>query len=324
MAHSRVLTFDDPDRFQAAFRAGEYEVLRSSKDRFHADLTRIDFVQLGMQKSVRAGPSVARSMSDARRVPVMFLVDAEQDVSRRNGMELSARDIVVHSPGSTNHLQTEGASRLAMMSLPIDDLAAAALALTGREMAPPPRTHLIRPASDLLGRLRALHGLACTLAKTDPGTLRRPATAKALEQDLIHAMIACLADPDSDKRKRDGGSHHRLMTRFEDFLTARRLEPVYLAEICAAIGASERTLRTCCQEHLGMGPIRYLWLRRMNLAHRALVNADPALRTVTEIVTEHGFWELGRFSVEYRAMFGESPSTSLRRPAGAMDEIYLA
>jgi hypothetical protein len=30
------------------------------------------------------------------------------------------------------------------------------------------------------------------------------------------------------------------------------------------------------------------------------------------IVTDHGFWELGRFSV---ALFGESPSVTLRRPA---------
>jgi AraC-like DNA-binding protein len=322
MPHSRVLIFDDPDLFQAAFRAGDYEMLGASQDRFHAELTRIDFARLGMQRSDRAGPSVVRSMSDARRVPVMFLADAEQDAPRRNGMELSAQEMAVHRPGSTNHLQTQGASRLAMMSLTIDDLARETLAITGREMAPPRLTYLARPAAAPLERLRTLHGLACTLAKTDPGALNRPATAKALEHDLIHAMIACLADHPSDEPKRDGGSHGKVMARFEDFLAARRLEPVYLAEICGVVGASERTLRTCCQEHLGMGPIRYLWLRRMNLAHRALVNADPALSTVTEVVTEHGFWELGRFSVEYRALFGESPSASLRRPAGAVDEIY--
>ena len=52
----------------------------------------------------------------------------------------------------------------------------------------------------------------------------------------------------------------------------------------------------------------------MHLARRALMLADPAAATVTAIATEHGFWELGRFSVEYRAPFGESPSASLHRP----------
>jgi len=65
-----------------------------------------------------------------------------------------------------------------------------------------------------------------------------------------------------------------------------------------------------------MSPMRYLWLRRMYLAHRALRTADVAVATVTEIATNYGFWELGRFSVAYRSLFGEAPSASLRRPPG--------
>ncbi len=63
-----------------------------------------------------------------------------------------------------------------------------------------------------------------------------------------------------------------------------------------------------------MGPIRYLSLRRMHLVRRALLRADPSMATVTRLATDHGFWELGRFSVAYRTLFGEPPSESLRRP----------
>ena len=62
-----------------------------------------------------------------------------------------------------------------------------------------------------------------------------------------------------------------------------------------------------------MGPIRFLALRRMHLVHRALSRAEPSSATVTRVVTDQGFWELGRFSVAYRALFGELPSETLRR-----------
>ena len=90
---------------------------------------------------------------------------------------------------------------------------------------------------------------------------------------------------------------------------------MYMAELSAAARVSYRTLHACCREHLGMSPKRYLWLRRMNLARQGLRTADPERTTVTEIATNYGFWELGRFSVAYRSLFGESPSTTLRRPS---------
>jgi AraC-like DNA-binding protein len=33
---------------------------------------------------------------------------------------------------------------------------------------------------------------------------------------------------------------------------------------------------------------------------------------VKEAALDNGFWDLGRFSVEYRKLFGESPSVTLR------------
>jgi transcriptional regulator GlxA family with amidase domain len=102
------------------------------------------------------------------------------------------------------------------------------------------------------------------------------------------------------------------MQRFQAALEASDDVAVFLPDMCAKIGASGRTLRLCCQEHLGMGPKRYLLLRRMHLARRALRESATAT-SVTDVATQFGFWELGRFAVEYRSLFGEAPSKTLRR-----------
>jgi hypothetical protein len=49
----------------------------------------------------------------------------------------------------------------------------------------------------------------------------------------------------------------------------------------------------------------------MNLARQALRNGDATTTTVTAIVAQFGLWNFGRFSVEYKALFSESPSASV-------------
>jgi AraC-like DNA-binding protein len=161
--------------------------------------------------------------------------------------------------------------------------------------------------------VRKLHEAAAHLAKTASDILAKPEVARAMEQALVEAMVLCLADTRSDDVRNVQRHHARVMGRVEEALTANPGEPLYMAELSAQVGASYWTLRDCCLEYLGMSPKRYLWLRRMNLARRALRRANAEKTTVTEIAFDYGFWELGRFSVAYRSLFGESPATALRR-----------
>jgi len=128
-------------------------------------------------------------------------------------------------------------------------------------------------------------------------------------------MVFCLVDGQCHDVRNVQRSRARVMRRVEEMLMANPDEPLYMAELAAQAGTSYWTLRECCLAYLGMSPKRYLWLRRMHLARRALRGADPETKTVTEIASDYGFWELGRFSVAYRSLFGESPSAALRRPA---------
>jgi AraC-like DNA-binding protein len=61
-----------------------------------------------------------------------------------------------------------------------------------------------------------------------------------------------------------------------------------------------------------MSPSHYSRLRRLNLARTALRRADPESATVAAIAKQHGFSQLGRFADVYRAVFGESPTATMR------------
>jgi AraC-like DNA-binding protein len=164
-----------------------------------------------------------------------------------------------------------------------------------------------------MSRLQGLHAAAAQLARQSPEIIANPATAFALEQDLMQALTACIRSPESSEDTYGKRHHELIMRRFHTAIAERGMRPVYISELCLEIGVSDRTLRACCLEHLGVGPLHYLWLRRMQLAQRALSLADPRYATVTSIATEYGFWELGRFAVSYRKRFGEPPSATLNR-----------
>ena len=70
--------------------------------------------------------------------------------------------------------------------------------------------------------------------------------------------------------------------------------PVYVTDLCSYLSVPERALERACQDFLGMGPKRYLWLRRLHLARRALIESDAAETKVAAVALAHGFWELGR------------------------------
>ncbi|UPJ58443.1 helix-turn-helix domain-containing protein [Bradyrhizobium sp. 192] len=104
-----------------------------------------------------------------------------------------------------------------------------------------------------------------------------------------------------------------LVVQAETLALSEPDEPLNISAVCSALAVSERTLRKAFHKVRGIPPCRHLRMLRLSEARRALLSADGQLVTVTEIATGFGFAELGRFSVEYRKLFGESPSKTLHQ-----------
>jgi AraC-like DNA-binding protein len=315
MSWSRVRSFTDPYAYQSAFFPSvEPELFPTSRGRFCAELTQVSMNKLWMHGAHEDLPRVFIGVTKPHRAAIGFLTRANQPALLHCGMAVSPGDIVI-TDTDLMYRRTEANCDWGSMSLPEDDLDASCKALTGREYAGSTLNHLVRPSPDLMARLLKINEMVSLLAKITPDILSVAEVARSLEQELILVMIRCLTEGEPSRITTGGRRHDMIIVRFEEFLEAHPDRPLYLTEICAAIGVAERTLRVACEEQLGMGPIRFLSLRRLHLVHRALRRADSSTTTVTRVATDHGFWELGRFSVAYRVLFGESPSQTLRRPS---------
>jgi transcriptional regulator GlxA family with amidase domain len=130
---------------------------------------------------------------------------------------------------------------------------------------------------------------------------------------LLHALVKRPTADDANGNLKTRRHHADIMVRFEDALTAHSGSQLNIPALCSAIGVPERTLRVCCTEFLDMSPTRYLLLRRLNMVRSALRRADPETESVAEIARSCQFQEPGRFAVTYRTIFGEMPSSTLRR-----------
>ncbi len=82
--------------------------------------------------------------------------------------------------------------------------------------------------------------------------------------------------------------------------------------LCRIAGVSERSLQNGFLDYIGLTPIQYLRIVRLNGAHCDLLKAQEAQTTVTNIALSWGFIELGRFSKEYKLLFQQLPSQTLR------------
>jgi AraC-like DNA-binding protein len=228
-----------------------------------------------------------------------------------DGVELQPGDVVFHSQGEDMHQRTSGACHWASIAQTPAHLAACSKALTGKDLMPPPAGQVLRLPPSAGASVRQLHAHASRLVEKKPELIAHPEVARALEQDLIYALVTCLSD---GVRRQDVAPRRRwadVMSQFEEALAAHLERPQHLPELCQAIGVPERTLRACCAEFLGMGPIRYLRLRRLGMVRAALRQADPSTANVSDVARRHGFLQPGRFAAEYRAVFGEAPSTTL-------------
>ena len=103
----------------------------------------------------------------------------------------------------------------------------------------------------------------------------------------------------------------RIVKSVEELFERAGPKPLSLADLCLAAGVSSSTLYRAFHSYCDLPPLDYLHKRRLTAAHSKLVAAKPGRGVIKRAALDEGLTELGRFSVEYRRLFGESPRYTL-------------
>jgi AraC-like DNA-binding protein len=312
MVENGTLTFSDPDGYAAGFSDARINLTITGAGDFKARLTRLKLKHLKIYLCYESLPRIAYISLRPEQMFLSFPIGAVSLIS--DGFALRNGHIVLHGRGERTHQRSNGACQWGLISLSPEQFASCGKALTGQAIAPPHASRILRPARADVLRFQRLFAQACRLAEAGRQKLiERPEVARALEQELLHAIINCLTADETDDNPKTRHHHAAVMVRFEETLSNRIDQKLNMPALCAELGVPARTLRMCCAEFLGVSPTRYLLLQRLNKARWALRRADPSTTSVTEIARSHQFQELGRFAETYRTVFGELPSTTLQR-----------
>jgi AraC family ethanolamine operon transcriptional activator len=135
----------------------------------------------------------------------------------------------------------------------------------------------------------------------------------SLAEEIVRLFASGLARVATNERVQEEphGCLPKLVQRAEDWLEAEPHRVPRIQELSRNLSVSPRQLYRSFHAEVGMSPAKYLRRYCLTRARFELLAADPGETTVTRVALSWGFWELGRFSVEFRKLFGESPSQTL-------------
>lgn len=304
-----ALEFADFEAMAAAARGWDQQYLKLAPGAFRGA---IRMAHTGRMQVAVAGWScgVLSVGSVPKATRTFALVSGSSAPARHCGQAVRPDQLATASDRDELHFLHPQGCGMVVFSLAhdlLDEMAATFLGESWQEAAGGGSVLAVRDPNLLQVRLRQLIASAFS---GDPASLRDPALAGRLEAVVAEAFLPQL---DLPPRRVMPAERRRLGRRVEDFLRAHQARPVTIAELCAAVGAPERTLHMACRDYFGLPPIAFLRVLRLHGARRQLLERG-ATTSVTETATDWGFFHFGEFAGAYRRLFDESPSQTGRRP----------
>ena len=92
-----------------------------------------------------------------------------------------------------------------------------------------------------------------------------------------------------------------------------------MSSCCRLLTKSLATLQYSFESILGINPLRFLRLTRLNNVRRELKLAKQD-KPISVVAANWGFWHAGQFTKDYTQLFGENPSQTISNHASYLKD----
>jgi len=310
----QTASYRDFEEFAASVPGGSAELTPLHPDGFSSEIIELRLGDI-LLRAGRITPLVEIGSVNPASVWIVLPL-GRHGTLRLNGRMLGPGDVAVYGPGASHQASIHHNTSWALVMLP----ATAVDAL----LHPPRRSLLRRPGAhavlrinpDLWKRAASLVRAAAEVAVRDPEVFAVAEARRSLRSSLLGVLHELLAGPfggTPPRALRTSPARQWVVRTAEDYLRANPCWPISTGDLCAAIGVSPSCLRAAFAATFSISPKRYLRLRRLALVRSALRAPNPQWPSVAQAATAYGFWDLELFIRQYQDLFGEAPSTTLRR-----------
>jgi AraC family transcriptional regulator, ethanolamine operon transcriptional activator len=139
------------------------------------------------------------------------------------------------------------------------------------------------------------------------------ALAPSISRSLLPMMALSFEEHVGDDYRRSVTRRIAAVRLCEEYVRQNIDANPTLYDLSRISGLRLRSLINAFQAVTGVSPMAYLKRQRLNGVRQALLAADKNRTRIIDVAANWGFWHMGHFTSDYRAMFGETPSETLHK-----------
>jgi AraC-like DNA-binding protein len=306
------------DELAQHIKQADVELVQLSRAQSPSSLTLVSFDNINLQIGNFGAAFISNTTTDKERSSLVFKCDGDSPTVC-NGHYIDKQSFMFHKKNSEHIAICRGPCNWIYITFKPDFLEESLLDPLRLQLNKRKNSTTDLQRCSQQSYLNTFYGIVNKineLVNSNPLILQNKDIFKGMEMSLVDSQILVLSNtfnPSANITERGKKSHVRIIRQSNDFLEAISYRPMHLLDLCNTLNVGLRTLYYAFSEYYGISPIRYLRLLRYAKARRDLVNSDPDRTTVTDIAAKWHFWHFGRFSVEYKSLYGESPSETLNK-----------